>query len=137
MRLAAVITIAAATLLNAACSQDKPADEPVASSEAAVAAEPALDPVTGFKMTGDWELVRGNCTACHSAKLITQQRGSAQQWLTMIRWMQKKQNLWQFDPDTENRIITYLADNYPPSDAQRRAAIPPELMPPNPYSSEN
>jgi cytochrome c5 len=133
MRNVAAIATAAALIL-AACSKEEPATEPLVVAEPAVAAEPALDPVTGFKMTGDWELVRSNCTACHSSKLITQQRGTAQQWLTMIRWMQKKQNLWVFDPDTENRIITYLADNYPPSDAQRRAAIPPDLMPPNPYA---
>jgi cytochrome c5 len=128
------IIAAAAALLLSACSKEAPDAASVAAPEPAVALQPALDPVTGFKMTGDWELVRGNCTACHSAKLITQQRGSARQWLTMIRWMQQKQNLWAFDADTENRIITYLADNYPPSDAQRRAAIPPHLMPPNPYA---
>ena len=79
-------------------------------------------------------MVRNHCTACHSPKLITQQRGSAAQWLGMIRWMQEKQNLWQFDPDTEKRIVAYLADNYPPSEQRRRAAIAPALMPPNPYS---
>jgi len=93
-----------------------------------------VDSLTGLKMAGDWELVRGNCIACHSAKLITQQRGTAAQWLAIIRWMQKKQNLWQFDPDTEKRIISYLAGNYPPEANRRRAAIPPDLMPPNPYS---
>ena len=87
-------------------------------------------------MTGDWEVVRAACTACHSAKLITQQQGTAKQWLTMIRWMQKKQNLWQFDPVTEEKIINYLAENYPPGDAQRRAALPPDMLPPNPYSPE-
>ena len=102
----------------------------------AAAAEPELDPFTGFKKVGDWELVRNNCVACHSAKLVTQQRGDAGQWLTMIRWMQKKQNLWQFDPDTENRIITYLAENYPPPENQRRMALPPHLMPPNPYAEK-
>lgn len=124
-------------LLAAACSRDEPPAEPPPPPPPVVETAPALDPVTGFKMTGDWELVRANCTSCHSAKLVTQQRGSAQQWLTMIRWMQKKQNLWAFDPDTEDRIITYLAENYPPSDAQRRAALAADLMPPNPYSAEN
>ena len=133
-RAAAIVTLALLGL--AACSRETPPAERAADPEPAVAAEPALDPVTGLKMAGDWEIVRANCTACHSAKLITQQRGSKQQWLTMIRWMQKKQNLWAFDPDTEQRIIDYLAEQYPPSDAQRRAAIPPDLMPPNPYSSE-
>ncbi len=99
----------------------------------APAVESRLDPATGLKMTGDWELVRNNCIACHSARLITQQRGTAEQWLTMIRWMQKKQNLWEFDPDTERRIVAWLAENYPPEAERRRARIPPHLMPPNPY----
>ena len=102
----------------------------------AIAQDVELDPMSGFKMVGDWELVRANCVACHSAKLVTQQRGDADQWLTMIRWMQEKQNLWAFDPETEERIITYLAENYPPPDNQRRAAIPPDLMPPNPYAKK-
>lgn len=96
--------------------------------------EPELDSYTGLKMTGDWELVRNNCIACHSPKLITQQRGTEAQWLNMIRWMQKKQNLWQFEPEVEKRIIGYLAENYAPGADRRRAAIPPDLMPPNPYA---
>ena len=133
----AIASTLAVALLFAACSREKAPSEPVTAPQPVASAETAIDPATGFKMTGDWEIVRANCVACHSSKLITQQRGSAQQWLTMIRWMQKKQNLWAFDPLTEEKIITYLADNYPPSDAERRAAIPPELMPPNPYSLEN
>ncbi|MDH3739677.1 MAG: hypothetical protein OER92_10825 [Alphaproteobacteria bacterium] len=98
------------------------------------AEELEVDPVSGFKKTGDWELVRNNCIACHSAKLVTQQRGTAKQWLDMIRWMQDKQNLWQFDADTESRIVAYLAENYPPQANRRRAAIAPHLTPPNPYA---
>ena len=96
--------------------------------------EVELDPLTGLKKAGDWELVRNNCIACHSPKLITQQRGDAAQWLGMIRWMQEKQNLWAFDAETERRIVTYLAENYPPEANRRRAALPPDLMPPNPYA---
>jgi mono/diheme cytochrome c family protein len=102
----------------------------------AAAEDVELDAYTGLIMTGDWEVVRNNCIACHSPKLITQQRGSAGQWLNMIRWMQAKQNLWQFDPDTENKIVSYLAANYPPQEDRRRAAIPAELMPPNPYGTQ-
>lgn len=103
----------------------------------ALAQSADTDPLTGLIMTDDWDLVRNNCTACHSAKLITQQRGSEAQWLGLIRWMQATQNLWQFEPDTENRIIAYLAGNYPPSAKRRRAAIPPDLMPPNPFAAES
>ncbi|MDH3350360.1 MAG: hypothetical protein OEM51_02330 [Gammaproteobacteria bacterium] len=98
------------------------------------AQETQLDAFTGLKMSGDWELVRNNCIACHSPRLITQQRGSEAQWLNMIRWMQAKQNLWEFDPLTEGKIIAYLAENYPPEASRRRAAIPPDLMPPNPFA---
>lgn len=121
-----------AVLLLAACAKEGTPPPALAES-----GDPALDMLTGLKMTGDWRIVKGACTACHSAKLITQQRGTAQQWLTMIRWMQKKQNLWEFEPDIEERIIAYLADNYPPEAARRRAAIPLELMPPNPYATED
>lgn len=93
-----------------------------------------VDASTGLLMAGDWELVRANCIACHSSALITQQRGTGEQWLDMIRWMQAKQNLWQFDPAVEARIIAYLAANYPPRADRRRAAIPPGQMPPNPYA---
>jgi hypothetical protein len=100
----------------------------------ALATDPELDPATGLKMTGDWQLVRNNCVACHSARLITQQRGTEAHWLSLIRWMQAKQNLWQFEPETENKIIGYLAATYPPQADRRRAAISPDLMPPNPYA---
>lgn len=98
------------------------------------ATEVEVDPLTGMKMAGDWEIVRNNCIACHSPKLITQQSGTAAQWLDMIRWMQEKQNLWQFEPETEERIVAYLAEYYPPQADRRRAPIPPDLMPPNPYA---
>lgn len=95
-----------------------------------------VDGFTGLIIADGWEQVRANCIACHSPRLITQQRGSAAQWLSMIRWMQDKQNLWQFTPEVETAIVDYLATNYPPQADRRRAAIPQELMPPNPYSPE-
>jgi cytochrome c5 len=133
----ALATATLLALLLGACGKEAPPvpAEPPPQSDVA-AAEPGLDPLSGLKMTGDWEIVRANCVACHSGKLITQQRGTAAQWLSMIRWMQKKQNLWQFDPVTEEKIVNYLAENYPPGRSQRRAALAPDLMPPNPYSPE-
>ncbi len=131
-----IVAAFAGTLLLGACSKEEPMPEPpvAAPVQSEAVTEPAIDPVTGLIMAEDWEIVRANCIACHSAKLVTQQRGTAQQWLTMIRWMQAKQNLWQFDEDTERRIITYLVDNYAPDADRRRASIPAALMPPNPYS---
>ena len=99
--------------------------------------DPEIDAFTGLIIAEGWEHVRANCIACHSTRLITQQRGNAAQWLSMIRWMQDKQNLWQFDPAVEAAIVSYLAENYPPQADRRRAAIAPDLMPPNPYARKN
>jgi mono/diheme cytochrome c family protein len=118
MRLAAILAVSLA----------------VATAAQAAAEAPELDPLTGLKMTGDWQLVRNNCVGCHSAKLITQQSGTESRWLGLIRWMQQTQNLWQFEPEVEKKIIGYLAANYPPQADRRRAPIPTGLMPPNPYA---
>lgn len=98
-------------------------------SGAAASSQAQVDRETGLTVAPDWTLVRANCIACHSARLITQQRGTASQWLATIRWMQETQNLWPLEPDIEARIVDYLAENYPPSDRRRRSPIPRHLMP--------
>lgn len=104
-------------------------------AESADKSEPKTDPLTGMIVADDWQLVMAHCTGCHSAKQFLRQRGTRDNWKSMIRWMQKSQNLWQFDPDTEDRILTYLSENYAPDKAARRTPIPATLMPPNPYVS--
>jgi len=101
----------------------------LAASGAATAAQ-QIDEATGLTIGPHWELVRANCGGCHSLKLVTSQRADRQTWLDIIRWMQATQNLWQFDPDTESKILDYLAASYPPQPNRRRAPIPPTLMPP-------
>lgn len=77
-----------------------------------------------------WQLVYANCSACHSLDLVVSQRGDRATWLRLIRWMQATQNLWEIPPPAEQRILDYLAANYPPGNSYRRAPLPPELMPP-------
>lgn len=89
-----------------------------------------IDEATGLATGPGWELVRAHCGGCHSYKLVTAQRADRQTWLDTIRWMQATQNLWEFDAATENRILDYLAEYYPPQPARRRAPIPLSLMPP-------
>ena len=38
------------------------------------------------------------------------------------------------EAETEKKIISYLAEYCPPQADRRRAPIPPDLMPPNPYA---
>ena len=94
-----------------------------------IADDKAVDETTGLAIAPGWELVRAHCGGCHSFALVTGQRADRQTWLGIIRWMQATQNLWQFDAATENGILDYLAENYPPQANRRRAPIPPNLMP--------
>jgi len=77
---------------------------------------------TGFIVDDNWEVVRGTCTACHSAKLVTQNRADREGWTKMIRWMQKTQKLWDLG-DSEALILDYLAKNYAPQKKGRRARL--------------
>jgi cytochrome c5 len=92
-----------------------------------------IDPESGLKIAAGWDIVKTNCTVCHSAKIIVLQQGSRDTWLEMIRWMQKTQGLWEFDPQTEKTILDYLANNYPPVKVGRRANLPASALPPNPW----
>ncbi len=77
---------------------------------------------SGLIVDADWELVLATCTACHSAKLVTQNRADREGWTRMIRWMQETQNLWDLG-DNEALILDYLAKNYPPKKKGRRARL--------------
>lgn len=91
------------------------------------------DPQTGFIIAPGWETVRNNCTACHSAKLVTQNSGSREHWLSLIRWMQEKQGLWTFDDNTEETILAYLSSAYGPKEGARRPPLRADQLPDNPY----
>jgi hypothetical protein len=86
------------------------------------------DPITGFVIGENYEIVRAHCTACHSAKLVTQNRMTRENWLETIRWMQKSQGLWPLGAQ-EQKILDYLESHYSPIAVSRRSPIPSHLMP--------
>lgn len=98
---------------------------------------PAIDPddriedgvhvMTGLKVAPGYELVRANCTACHSANLITQNRASREGWQEMIVWMQAEQGLWDLGTN-ETPILNYLAANYAPEEIGRRSNLDVEAI---------
>ena len=100
--------------------------------------EPERDPVTGMIIAENWELARTNCIICHSPQQFLRQRGNRSTWQSVVDWMQKDHGLvWLVDPEVEDKIVTYLAENYAPEAGKyRRAPIAATLMPPNPYVSE-
>lgn len=74
---------------------------------------------TGFVEGEGLTEVINNCTNCHSAKLVIQNRMTKEQWEASIRWMQETQNLWDLG-NNEEIIVNYLATHYAPTKKGRR-----------------
>lgn len=88
-----------------------------------------LDSKSGLALAPGFEVVNAQCTVCHSARLITQNRADRSGWLAMIRWMQDTQGLWPLG-DSEEQVLDYLSVNYGPLSGGRRRPLAPELLPP-------
>ncbi len=88
------------------------------------------DAKTGLAVAPGFDLVSTQCTVCHSARLITQNRADRDGWLAMIRWMQDTQGLWPLG-ENEAPILDYLATNYGPVSSGRRRPLPADLLPPS------
>ncbi len=84
--------------------------------------ENGIHVATGFVDAEGMMTVVRNCTACHSSKLILQNRMNADRWNATIKWMQKTQNLPDLGKNQEI-IVNYLATNYPPVDTGRRPPL--------------
>jgi hypothetical protein len=92
--------------------------------------EPAeLDAKTGLVIAPGFEVVSVQCTVCHSAKLITQNRADRDGWAAVICWMQDTQGLWLLG-DKEPQVLDCLVQHYGPLAVSRRPPLPPELLPP-------
>lgn len=77
---------------------------------------------TGLIADEGLNAVIAHCTGCHSSKLIIQNRASREGWVSLIRWMQETQNLWDLG-DSEEEIVSYLTKNYAPEGQGRRAPL--------------
>lgn len=74
---------------------------------------------TGLVDANGLMIVVNNCTNCHSAKLVIQNRMNKERWNATIKWMQETQNLWDLGGNQEI-IVNYLVSNYPPEEKGRR-----------------
>ncbi len=81
------------------------------------------DVATGLLDGEGLAVVKANCLACHSAKLVTQNRFSREGWHKKIVWMQETQGLWDLG-ENEPIILDYLAEYYAPEErASRRQPL--------------
>lgn len=77
---------------------------------------------TGLVAKEGYEVVVANCTNCHAADLVIQNRGDKEHWVSLINWMQETQGLWDLG-DNEEIIVSYLSENYAPIQKGRRANL--------------
>ncbi len=84
--------------------------------------ENGIHVASGLVVAEGFEEVKATCTACHSGKLVTQNRATREGWKAMINWMQETQGLWDLGR-VEGKILDYLAANYAPQEIGRRANL--------------
>ena len=123
---AKLVTLAALLLsLTAANGQEK----------ATVPTPAMLDLESGLAIAPGFPVVKAYCTACHSAKLVTQADKTRDEWVESIRWMQRTQGLFPLG-DAEGEILDYLAGQYGiKAQVGGMLKLPPlanNLMPPMP-----
>lgn len=83
--------------------------------------EKEKDQETELILGTGFEMVKGQCTACHSSALIIQNRFTREGWKEKIEWMQETQGLWDLG-ESESVILDYLAENYSPGSFEGRRA---------------
>lgn len=104
-------------------TDEKSVDTEVQTSPAdSLVAGKVIDEATGFIVDSGMTQTIQNCTPCHSAKMVIQNRMTRDGWLASIRWMQETQNLWPLG-DNEPIILDYLAKNYAPTNKGRREPL--------------
>lgn len=95
----------------------------------------AIDPESGLAIAPGFPIVKAYCTACHSAKLVSQAGKTRAGWIESIRWMQRTQGLFDLG-EAEGEILDYLAGQYGiRKQAGGMLQLPPlasQLMPPLP-----
>jgi len=56
----------------------------------------------------------GNCTACHSTMIITQQSFDRRTWSEILDWMVESQGMWVMPPQTRETVLEYLVTHFGP-----------------------
>jgi hypothetical protein len=54
------------------------------------------------------------CNACHSIRLVTQQRLSRERWDELLDWMVEKQGMPPLPEEDRTLVLGYLAEHFNP-----------------------
>ena len=93
-----------------------------------------VDAKSGLIKASGWELVNGQCNACHSSLIVPQNHGDRDFWRETIQWMVDTQGLWDLS-DTWEPTLDYLSTYYNQVDIDmtlfRRKPIDKDSLPPS------
>lgn len=70
------------------------------------------DPYGGLPQTEGYDLVAAYCSACHSLRVVMQQRPTPRRWDELLDWMVEKQGMAEPDPETRAAIRAYLVRHF-------------------------
>ncbi len=70
------------------------------------------DEYFGLPRYEGYELVSDYCSACHSLRIVMQQRASIERWQDLLVWMSEKQGMARLEQDEERVLVKYLAENF-------------------------
>ena len=87
-----------------------------------------IDTETGMIDDPNLMMVKAQCIACHSSKLILQHRFTRAGWLDRIRWMQQYHKLWDLG-ESEKIVLDYLEKHYSPANALKSDVFRQKLLP--------
>lgn len=107
-------TSQSSTQITAVVQKNIPEENPPAPSSD-LQIKDGKDVQTGLLAGEGLQLVKGNCTACHSSALILQNHFTREGWHEKIVWMQETQGLWDLGKN-EDIILDYLATHYAPEE---------------------
>jgi len=113
-----IILISLASFRNASIRS-----QPTVSSGSILVADTIkIDGESGLIVDPNLMMVKSQCTACHSSKLILQHRFTRVGWLERIRWMQKYHKLWDLG-ESEKVVLDYLEKHYGPESGVKTSAF--------------
>lgn len=83
----------------------------VSGDTSAVAFDP-MDTNWGLPPGDGQELVAAWCAACHSMRIVMQQRASKERWDALLIWMVEKQGMAEMPPEDREAVLSYLSENF-------------------------
>ncbi len=70
------------------------------------------DDYWGLPRQGAYDLVAGYCGACHSLRIVMQQRASESRWRELMTWMVEKQGMAPPPDQHREEMVAYLAAEF-------------------------